>query len=60
MMKQIRAFLSDESGISAIEYALMAAGVALAIATTIDSLGEAVKDKFSDIITELGGTLPTE
>jgi pilus assembly protein Flp/PilA len=36
-------FMRDESGATAIEYALVASGVAVAIASTVFSLGSAVK-----------------
>jgi pilus assembly protein Flp/PilA len=36
-------FSRDESGATAIEYALVASGVAVAIASTVVSLGSAVK-----------------
>jgi pilus assembly protein Flp/PilA len=37
-------FMRDESGATAIEYALIAAGVAVAIDSTVMSLGSSVKD----------------
>jgi pilus assembly protein Flp/PilA len=37
-------FMRDERGATAIEYALIASGVAVAIASTVMSLGSAVKD----------------
>ena len=46
-MKNIRAFLLDESGATAIEYAIMAAGIALTIVAAISALGTAVSGKFT-------------
>jgi pilus assembly protein Flp/PilA len=44
-------FLCDESGATAIEYGLMAAGIALAVLATVNSLGSSVKTLlFDDII----------
>ena len=37
-------FMRDESGATAIEYALVASGIAVAIASTVVSLGSAVKN----------------
>jgi len=38
-MLTIRSFLRDESGATSIEYALIAAGIALAIISAVNSLG---------------------
>ena len=43
------AFLRDESGATAIEYAMIASGVAVAIASTIVSLGSSVKGLFTSV-----------
>ena len=42
-------FLRDESGATAIEYAVIASGVAVAIASTIVSLGSSVKGLFTSV-----------
>lgn len=59
MMGRLRRFLSDESGVSAIEYALIAALVAVAIVGAIDILGQEVNDAFwsvsSDVATVASG-----
>jgi len=39
MLSQIRSLLKDESGATAIEYALLAAGVALAVGTAASLVG---------------------
>jgi pilus assembly protein Flp/PilA len=46
-------FLRDESGATAIEYALIASGIAVAIATTIVSLGSTVKGLYSGVATAM-------
>ena len=51
MKAKISAFLSDESGATAIEYALIAAGIAIAIIGAVNGVGTAVQGKFSDIKT---------
>lgn len=49
----IQKFWSDESGATAIEYGLIAAGIALAIITVVNSLGTTLNDKFTSISTSL-------
>jgi Flp pilus assembly pilin Flp len=41
-------FIGDEAAATAIEYSLMAAGIGLAVATTVMSLGSTVKSTFYD------------
>ena len=52
-MKALRAFLADESGATAIEYGLIAAGISLAIIAVVNGLGTNVKGKFTSINTSL-------
>jgi pilus assembly protein Flp/PilA len=42
-------FLSDESGATAIEYGLIAAGISLAIIAIVNGLGTNLNNKFTDI-----------
>jgi len=49
----VRRFLCDESGATAIEYAMIASGIAVAIATTIVSLGSSVKGLYSSVATSM-------
>jgi len=46
-------FLHDESGATAIEYALIASGIAVAIATTIVSLGSSVQGLYTSVATAM-------
>jgi len=46
-------FLKDESAATAIEYALIAAGIALAIVTGVNGLGTAVNSQYSAVNTSL-------
>jgi pilus assembly protein Flp/PilA len=46
-------FLSDESGATAIEYGLIAAGISLAIITIVNGLGSNLNDKFTSINSSL-------
>lgn len=53
-MKNLLArFAKDESGATAIEYALIAAGIAVAIVTAVNSVGSAITSKFDTIKTKL-------
>jgi pilus assembly protein Flp/PilA len=49
----IQKFLSDESGATAIEYGLIAAGIALAIIAVVNGLGSTLNTKFDAINTSL-------
>jgi pilus assembly protein Flp/PilA len=46
-------FLSDESGATAIEYGLIAAGIALAIIAVVNGLGSNLNTMLSSINTSL-------
>jgi pilus assembly protein Flp/PilA len=46
-------FLSDQSGATAIEYGLIAAGIALAIITVVNGLGSNLNTMFNSINTSL-------
>jgi pilus assembly protein Flp/PilA len=46
-------FISDESGATAIEYGLIAAGIALAIVAVVDGLGSNLNTMFSSNNTSL-------
>ena len=48
-MQTIERFMKDESGATAIEYALIAAGIGVAIITAVNALGTAISDKFDFI-----------
>ena len=52
-MSKLRAFLADESGATAIEYGLIAAGIAVAVITVINGLGTTLNAKFTSIKTQL-------
>jgi pilus assembly protein Flp/PilA len=49
MKRSILRFLNDESGATAIEYGLIAAGISLAIIAIVNGLGTNLSGKFSDI-----------
>ena len=49
MKKLIAHFLRDESGATAIEYGLIAAGISVAIISVVNTLGGTVKTTFSNV-----------
>jgi len=53
LMKTIRRFLADESGATAIEYGLIAAGIAIAIITAVQGVGTRLSTNFGKISTSL-------
>ncbi|MEK9278174.1 MULTISPECIES: Flp family type IVb pilin [unclassified Bradyrhizobium] len=53
MKRLVQKFWSDESGATAIEYGLIAAGIALAIITVVNSLGTTLNEKFGAISSSL-------
>lgn len=52
-MRTISRFLKDETGATAIEYGLIAAGIALAIITAVKGVGSSLSTKFTSISTSL-------
>jgi pilus assembly protein Flp/PilA len=55
MKDKLIRFLRDESGATAIEYGLIAAGIALAIITVVNGIGSKLSDKFTSINSSIGG-----
>lgn len=53
MKRTLLSFLSDESGATAIEYGLIAAGISLAIIAVVNGLGSTLNDKFGSINSSL-------
>jgi pilus assembly protein Flp/PilA len=49
MKKCLREFIADESGATAIEYGLIAAGIALATITAVQGVGTKLSSKFATI-----------
>jgi len=52
-MLHIARFLQDESGATAIEYGLIAAGISIAIITVVNTLGSTLNTTFSSVSTSL-------
>jgi len=53
MVQLFKDFLADESGATAIEYGLIAAGISLAIIAVVNGIGAKLNTKFSSINTSL-------
>jgi pilus assembly protein Flp/PilA len=53
MMTKFKSFLSDESGATAIEYALIASLIAIALVTVLTSLGGKLSSEFSEVSSAL-------
>lgn len=49
LKRTLMKFFSDESGATAIEYGLIAAGISLAIIAVVNGLGTNLNDKFTSI-----------
>jgi pilus assembly protein Flp/PilA len=53
MSRQIRAFLKDESGATAIEYGLIAASISVIIITVVQGVGHNLKSTFGSVSSAL-------
>ena len=53
MTSIIKAFFKDESGATAIEYGLIAAGISVAIITAVNGLGSKINSNFQSISSSL-------
>lgn len=52
-MSKLIALLRDESGATAIEYGLIAAGISIAIIATVNALGTQLNTTFNSVSTQL-------
>ena len=53
MLQVLRRFLDDDRGATAIEYGLIAAGIAVAIIVTVQALGTQLNTTFSSVSSSL-------
>ena len=53
MKSQVMRFLRDETGATAIEYGLIAAGISVAIITVVSGLGSKLNTTFTSVQTAL-------
>jgi pilus assembly protein Flp/PilA len=54
MTNVMKRFMKDESGATAIEYGLIAAGISVAIIGTVNALGTKLNTTFSSVSSQLG------
>jgi pilus assembly protein Flp/PilA len=52
-MTTLKRFLRDQSGATAIEYGLIAAGISVAIIATVNALGSQLKSTFTTVTSQL-------
>ena len=53
MINLVKRFVKDESGATAVEYGLVAAGISVAIIAVVQGLGTNLKNTFSSVSTAL-------
>jgi pilus assembly protein Flp/PilA len=53
MRQFVKDFLSDESGATAIEYCIIAAGISIVIVTVVNGIGTTVSTTFATVSTSL-------
>ncbi|MEH6951719.1 Flp family type IVb pilin [Nitrobacter sp. NHB1] len=56
MKNLVKRFAKDESGATAIEYGLIAAGIAVAIIAAVNTLGTSLRGTFTSVGTSLNTT----
>ncbi len=54
-MSRFQRFMKDESGATAIEYGLIAAGISVVIIGAVNTIGGKLNNAFTNISTQLGG-----
>lgn len=59
LKNRVMAFVREEDGATAIEYALIAALIAIAIVTALSSAGASITKLFEDVAKTIGGTSGT-
>jgi pilus assembly protein Flp/PilA len=57
--EMVKRFFTDESGQGMVEYALILALVSIVAILALTNMGDAVKARFNEIISNLGGTQAT-
>lgn len=57
-MQGVNRFIRDEEGVTAIEYGLIAALIAVVIIVSVTNVGTALSDVFQGIADELGWVAP--
>jgi len=54
-MEKIKRFLKEEEGATMVEYGLMVALIAAVVMVAVGPLGEAIRDMFTGVTTEISG-----
>jgi pilus assembly protein Flp/PilA len=55
MLSFVSRFIADESGATAIEYGLIAAGIAVAIIAAVNTLGTTLNGTFTNVNSQING-----
>jgi pilus assembly protein Flp/PilA len=55
MLSFVSRFIEDESGATAIEYGLIAAGIAVAIIAAVNTLGTTLNGTFTNVNSQING-----
>lgn len=55
-IKRFTSMLKDDSGLSAVEYGLLAAGIAIGLYTIISGMGGSLRDIYNNVAGELSQT----
>jgi pilus assembly protein Flp/PilA len=53
MWQRLWAFVKDDAGATAIEYAIIAAGISIVIVAAVDGIGGKLNTSFSSVSTQL-------
>lgn len=53
MWQRLRAFMKDDAAATAIEYAIIAAGISIVIVAAVDGIGTRLNTTFSSVSTQL-------
>ena len=53
MWQQLRAFVNDKSGATAIEYAIIASGLSIVIVAAVNGIGAKLNTTFGSVSTQL-------
>ncbi len=59
MLSLLKRLFREEEGQGLVEYALIIALIAVVLILSLTNVGTAIRDKFNDIISGLGGTTVT-
>ena len=58
LKRVLKQFLKDESGLSAVEYGLLAAGIAIGLYVLIADIGSSLRDIYTSVGTDLSSATP--